>query len=286
MSDNSRAALYALISLALMSSAWAVTKAAVAEYHVLQVLFFRQAIVLSTTLPQIKRNFPDSLKTKQPVVHGIRLLGAFVGLVCSIWAIGLLPMTTAATLGFSQTFFMAVLAVIFLNEHVGVHRIGAIMVGFVGVLIVVRPGGEGFGSLGMYVAIMGALGAAVALTSVKHLSRTESTATLLAYQTICIGAVAAVSMIWVWKTPDLNGWMLLIGIGLLSAPAQWIGVTALRLGESSLLANIQYSKLLYAGVLGYFFFGEIPDRYTVIGACVIIASGFYIFHREARRNKS
>jgi drug/metabolite transporter (DMT)-like permease len=283
MSDNSRAALLALISVALMSIAWAVTKAAVVDYHVLQVLFFRQAIVLTSTLPEIKKHFPNSLKTKQPVLHSIRLIGAFVGLSCSIWAVSLLPLTTATILSFSQTFFMAILAALFLSEHVGIHRIGAIAVGFIGVLIVVRPGGEGFGSLGTFVAITGAMGAAVAFTSVKHLSQTESTATLLAFQTIVIGGIAAVSMVWFWKTPDLTGWMLLLGVGLLSAPAQWIGVTAVRLGESSLLANIQYSKLIYAGILGYLFFNEVPDGYTVLGACVIIASAFYIFHREAAR---
>ena len=283
MSDNSRAALLALISVALMSLAWAVTKAAVVEYHVLQVLFFRQAIVLSSTLPQIKRHFPESLKTKQPLLHGLRLIGAFVGLSCSIWAVSLLPLTTATTLGFSQTFFMAILAALFLSEHVGIHRIGAITVGFIGVLIVVRPGGEGLASIGVLAAIAGALGAAVAFTCVKTLSQTESTATLLAYQTIVIGSVAATSMLWFWKTPDLSGWLLLMGVGLLSAPAQWIGVTAVRLGESSLLANIQYSKLIYAGILGYLFFNEVPDRFTVLGACVIIASAFYIFHREATR---
>ena len=238
-----------------------------------------------STLPKISQNFPHSLKTKQPKVHAIRLAGAFVGLTCGIWAVGLLPLTTATTLAFSQTFFMAVLAAMFLGEHVGGHRISAVAFGFVGVLIVVRPGAEGVASVGTIVAILGALGAAVAFISVRWLSQTESTATLLAYQTIFVGFLAAVPMFWLWKTPDLHGWLLLISIGILAVPAQWIGVAAVRLGESSLLANIQYVKLIYAGILGFIFFAEVPDRFTIMGAFVIIGSAIYIFYRESRSTK-
>ncbi|MFT5787338.1 MAG: drug/metabolite transporter (DMT)-like permease [Ascidiaceihabitans sp.] len=283
MTNNSKAAFLALISTALITGVAALSKAAVVDYHVLQILFFRQCIVFLSTLPQIIQGFPNSLKTKNPKVHVVRLAGAFVGLTCSIWAVGLLPLTTATTLAFSQTFFMAILAFVFLRETVGVHRIGAIIVGFIGVLIVVRPGNEGFANLGTLVAIAGALGAAVAFISVPWLSQTETTATLIAYQTVFVGILAAIPMLWLWKTPDLEGWALLISVGLLAVPAQWIGVAAVRLGESSLLANIQYAKLLYAGLLGYFIFGEVPDRYTLIGATVIIASALYIFHRESKR---
>jgi drug/metabolite transporter (DMT)-like permease len=282
MTDNTRAAFLALISTGLITGVAALSKAAVVDYHVLQILFFRQCIVFLSTLPQIAKDFPNSLKTENPKLHCIRLAGAFVGLTFSIWAVGLLPLTTATTLAFSQTFFMAVLAFVFLKEAVGWHRIGAIIVGFLGVLIVVRPGGEGFANLGTLVAIAGAFGGAVAFISVRSLSQTESTATLIAYQTIIIGILAAIPMFWLWKTPDYTGWVLLISVGLLAVPAQWIGVAAVRLGESSLLANVQYAKLIYAGLLGYFIFNEVPDWYTVIGASVIIASAFYIFQREAK----
>lgn len=282
MTDNSKAALLALVSTGLITGVAALSKAAIVEYHVLQILFFRQTIVFLSTLPLIVRDFPSSLKTENPKIHVIRLAGAFVGLTCGIWAVGLLPLTTATTIAFSQTFFMALLAVIFLGESVGAHRIGAIVVGFIGVLIVVRPGNDGFTSLGTLVAIAGAFGAGVAFISVRWLSQRESTATLLAYQTVFVGLFAAVPMIWLWKTPDLSGWILLVCVGLLAVPAQWIGVAAVRLGESSLLANIQYAKLIYAGLLGFFIFDEIPDQFTLLGAVIIIGSAFYIFHREAK----
>lgn len=286
MTNNSKAAFLALISTALITGVAALSKAAVVDYHVLQILFFRQCIIFLSTLPQITHDFPNSLKTKNPKVHAIRLTGAFVGLTCGIWAVGLLPLTTATTLAFSQTFFMAILALIFLKESVGIHRIGAIIVGFVGVLIVVRPGSEGFANLGTFIAITGALGAAVAFISVRWLSQSERTATLLVYQATFVGILAAIPMFWLWKTPDFMGWILLTSVGVLAVPAQWIGVTAVRLGESSLLAYIQYAKLLYAGLLGYFIFDEVPDRYTLIGATVIIASALYIFHRESKKTSN
>ena len=166
MTNNSKAAFLALVSTGLITGVAALSKAAVVDYHVLQILFFRQCIVFLSTLPQIAKDFPNSLRTKNPKVHALRLSGAFVGLTCGIWAVGLLPLTTATTLAFSQTFFMAILAFLFLKERVGWHRIGAIIVGFIGVLIVVRPGADGFANLGTLVAIAGALGAAVAFISV------------------------------------------------------------------------------------------------------------------------
>ena len=114
---------------------------------------------------------------------------------------------------------MAILAFVFSKETIGVHRIGAIIVGFIGVLIVVRPGNEGFANLGTLVAIAGALGAAVAFISVRWLSQTETTETLIAYQTVFVGIFSTIPMLWLWKTTDLEEWALLTSVGLLAVPA-------------------------------------------------------------------
>lgn len=283
MSNNLQAALWALLATALFTIVAAMAKIAVADYHVLQILFIRQFIVFLSVLPPVATTFPESLKTRQPHVHALRLTGAFVALSAGIWAVAVLPLTTAITLAFAQVFFVALLARKFLHEPVGVHRLSAVAIGFVGVVVVMRPGIGGFIDLNALIPVAGALAAAVAITSVRRLSQTESTATLLAYQSVFVGAMAGLPLIWLWVTPDRPGFILLVSIGILATVAQWAGVKALRLGEASMIGNIEYMKLIYAAILGYVLFSELPDVFTIAGALIIVGASVYIFHREAVR---
>ena len=286
MSDNIKGILWALLSTGLFTVVAAMVKVAVNEYHVLQILFFRQMIVFLSSLPSIAKSFPQSLKTQHPGIHSLRLTGAFIALSCSIWAVAVLPLTTTITLSFAQVFFIALIALYFMGERIGTHRIGAVIVGFIGVVIVMRPGIEGIVDARAFIPVLGAFGAAMAMTSVRKLSQTESTATLLFYQALIIGVMAGVPLFWLWVTPDLTGTLLLMAMGVIATVANWVGVKALRLGEASVIGNIQYTQLVYAAILGIFLFDEVPDIYTIIGATVIIGSSIYIFHREALVKKA
>ncbi len=129
-------------------------------------------------------------------------------------------------------------------------------------------------------SLLGALGAGVAIVSVRKLSQSESTATLLIYQAVFVGVLSGVPLFWLWVTPDLTGLVLLLLMGVLATVGQWVGVKALRLGEASVIGNIQYVQLIYAAILGFFLFNEIPDVYTIVGATIIISASAFIFHRE------
>lgn len=280
MPDNIKGILWALIATGLFATVAAMAKVAVDEYHVLQILFFRQIVVFLSSLPSIAKSFPQSLKTEHPKIHALRLIGAFIALSCGIWAVAVLPLTTAVTLGFAQVLFVVLLASRFLIEPVGVHRVAAVVVGFIGVVIVMRPGVEGIVDPGAIIPIIGAFGAAIAVTSVRKLSQTESTATLLIYQAVFVGVLAGVPLLWLWVTPDLNGMLFLLTMGVLATIGQWVGVKALRLGEASVVGNIEYVKLIYAAIFGYLIFKEVPDIYTIVGAAVIVGASIYIFRRE------
>lgn len=282
MSDNAKAILWALIAAALYAGVAALAKLAVQDYHVLQILFVRQGVVLASSLPGTVRSFPAGLRTRRPGLHLVRLGGAFIALTCGIWAVAVLPLTVATTLAFAQVFFVALLARVFLAEQVGWHRLSAVIAGFVGVIVVMRPGVEGVVALHALIPILGALGAAAAITAVRSLSQTETTATLLLYQALFVGALSGVPLFWLWQTPDLAGWCLLLVMGGMSALGQWLGVRALRLGEASVVGPIEYSKLIYATVLGFVVFHELPDGYTLLGAAIIVGASLYILHREAR----
>lgn len=284
MSDNLQGVFWALVATALFAAVAAMAKVVVGDYHVLQILFFRQVVVLLSALPSILGTFPQGLKTKHPVLHGCRLLGAFVALSSGIWAVALLPLTTATTLAFAQVFFVALLALVFLDEAVGLRRLSAIAIGFAGVLIVMRPGVDGIATVHALVPVGGALGAAIAVVCVRRLSQTDSTATLLAYQAIFVGVLAGLPLFWLWVTPTLSDLVFLLAMGAVAAIAQWIGVRALRLGEVSLIGNIEYMKLVYAMLFGYALFAEVPDGHTLLGAAIIVGSSIYLLHRERIRH--
>lgn len=284
--DNIKGVIWALLATGLFATVAAMAKVAVTEYHVLQILFFRQIVVFLSSLPSIAKSFPRSLKTRHPGLHALRLAGAFVALSTSIWAVAVLPLTTAITLAFAQVFFVALLAMRFLGEPVGPHRIGAVIVGFIGVVVAMRPGVDGIFNAYALIPLVGALGAAFAVMSVRKLSQTESTATLLVYQALFVGLLAGIPLFWLWVTPDLTGLIFLLAMGVLATIGQWVGVRALRLGEASVIGNIQYTQLIYAAILGYALFGEIPDLHTLAGAAIIIASALYIVHRETVRRRA
>ena len=267
-----RGIVFALAATALFAITSAIVKVLVADYPVLQILFVRQLIVGVSVLPSILKSDSGQLKTDYPGLHGLRLMGAFVALTAGIWSVAILPLTSATVLAFTQVFFVVLLAARFLNETISKRRVLTIVAGFVGVTLVVRPGLDGMTALGVLIAIGGALGAAVAVTCVRTLSQTDSTATLLTYQALFVGLMSGIPMFWIWKSPTLWDLVMLITIGVLATAAQWFGVAALRLSPVSVIGNIEYMKLFYASVLGYLFFSEIPAPITLIGSVIIVLS--------------
>lgn len=285
MSENLQAILWALLASILVALVSVMAKIAVTDFHVLQILFIRQMFILFSVLPSVLRDFPKSLKTKHPFIHALRLLGAFVALSTGVWALAVLPLTTAITLAFSQVLFVALLAFIFLKEMIDLPRATAVILGFIGVVIVMHPSLDGFINIYALIPIIGALATAVAVISVRKLSQTESTATLLAYQAIFVGLLAGIPLFWLWIEPNFTEFMLLITMGIVATAANWVGVKALRLAEASLTSNIEYVKLIYAAIFGYFLFDEIPDNYTIIGAFIIVAASVYMFRHEAKKKQ-
>jgi drug/metabolite transporter (DMT)-like permease len=286
MSSNAQGVLWALLASLLYASAAAMAKFAIVDFHVLQILLFRQIVVFLSVCPRILRDPVNNLKTRHPWMHAARLAGAFVSLSCGIWAVAVLPLTTAITLGFAQVFFLSLLAIVILGEKVGLNRALAIMFGFIGVLIVMRPESHGLLDIHALIPLLGAMGAGVAVICVRKLSQTESTATLLAYQSTFVGVLAAIPLIWLWATPSFSELLFLLSMGAVATAGQWSGVQALRTGEASFVGNIQYSQIVYSTIFGYVFFSEMPDAYTFVGASIIVASAIFMMHREGLNKAS
>jgi len=203
-----------------------------------------------------------------------------MSLALSLWAVSVLPLMTAVVLMFSQAFIVALLAHLYLGEKLGWHRMMAILIGFVGVIVVARPDVATFTNFNALIAIGAACGAAIALVCVRKLSQVESTATLLSYQAVFVGLLAGIPLLWFWKTPDLSQTLFLLSMGVVATLGQWVGVKALRFGEAGIISSLKYSELVYAAIFGFWLFSEIPDGHTLVGAVLIIASGIYMIYRQ------
>jgi drug/metabolite transporter (DMT)-like permease len=192
-----------------------------------------------------------------------------------------MPLADTITIGFAAPLIMTVLSVFLLKERVGARRWAAVIVGFIGVVIVMQPSGAGYGTPALFA--LGSAGAfAAVLILTRSLAATESVPCLMFWNSAAVSAAMAVAMLPHWRTPT----GLDIGVFAINAATGAVGqmliTEAFRLGEVSLLAPIQYTSLLWAACFGILIFHDAPTVTLLIGAGVIIASTLYIVEREAR----
>jgi drug/metabolite transporter (DMT)-like permease len=282
ITGNVRGSLFALAAAAVFTVASALVKIATKDYHVWEILLFRQLTMLVFVLPMLFHNFPANLKTKRPGTHLLRLISAFTALTLSFVAVAHLPLATAISFSFTKTLFASILAGFVLKETVGWRRTIAIVLGFAGILIILRPGLDSAASYYGLLATISALGAGLSVVCIRSMAATESTSTLLGSQAIFIAVLVVVPCYFVWKTPDFLGLVVLLSIGITSFLAQWLGMLSYRAGEISVVTGMEYSKLIYAVLIGIFVFSEWPDAATLLGALIIVGSSAFTIWRENR----
>jgi drug/metabolite transporter (DMT)-like permease len=216
-------------------------------------------------------------------LHLLRGAIAVMMMGCFAYALKTLPLSTAYALFFVAPLMITAMSVPILREHVGPRRWAAIAVGFIGVLVVLRPSGDGvLGLAGL--AILGcAFGHAVSAISVRVLGRSDSTQAMVFWMVtlLALGAGALALPHWL---PIANAhWLLIAGIGVSGALGQVAVTEAFRLGEASVIAPFEYTALAWGLVLDLTLWGVLPDRITWVGAAIIVASGLYLMRREASR---
>ncbi len=250
------------------------------DLHPLQITFVRLSVGVLAILPFVWRAGRAALKTRHPGIHALRAVAGGGAMICGIAALDKLPLADFTALSFAQPLFAVILAILVLGETVGWRRWGATLAGFLGVVIMVRPGSGSF-DVDALLAVAMALGIAVAVILAKRLPAEESQVTILLYFSVTTALVFAAPALAVWRTPTLPEALGLVGFGLGGLITQALMIAAYRTGEASVVAPFDYSKLIVAGILGFALFGEVPDRWTVAGAAVIVAATLYIARREA-----
>jgi drug/metabolite transporter (DMT)-like permease len=251
-------------------------------FPVMQILLFRTAFALVPIVLLISRlgGF-RALKTRNYFGHLGRSLFSTMALIGFIYAFGQMPLADVVAIGFSAPLFITALSLPILGEHVGPRRWAAVWVGFLGVIVMVRPGAGVLDAVAL-VALAATVCYALGVISIRLLNRTETTAALAFYVNLnsLLTALIAVPFGFVWPT-----WMQtaqLIAVGLIGGLAQLLLTSAYRLAPVAVVAPFDYTAMLYVIGFGYLFFGDLPDRSLLVGALIVIAGGLYILHREAR----
>lgn len=250
--------------------------------HVTQILFVRQMGMVVMVLPAIMRHFPGSLRSNRPGLQMMRMGFAVVAMLGGFTAVIHLPLADATAIFFAKSFFITIFAVLFLREIVGAYRWSAVVVGFGGVMIMLQPGTAEF-SIYSLASLTGAAAAAAVMIILRILSQHDSADTIMTWSALGIGLAMALPGIYYWQSPTAYEWSLLAVLAVVSYFGQRCNIFAYKHGEASLLASLDYTRLLWATVLGYLVFGDFPGVATWIGASIVIAAAIFTVYRESLR---
>jgi drug/metabolite transporter (DMT)-like permease len=276
-----RAALLMLGSTAFFGMMAIAIKLATQSLHTFEVAFFRNFFGLMAAIPLLLRHGPTFFKTTQWPRYIVRCAIGIASMFAGFWAIGHLPLAQAVALSYSTPIFVTIAAVIFLHEQVRARRWAAVVLGFVGVLIIVRPGTAEF-SAGTLVALAAAVLSGIVSIQIKQLSRTEPADRIVLLTTLIWVPMSLLPALMVWEWPRGIVWLWVIAAGALGTGGHMLWTRALKLGDVSALTPISFMQLPLVAIAGWLLFQERLDRWTVVGAIVIFAANAYIAHREAQ----
>jgi drug/metabolite transporter (DMT)-like permease len=278
---------YMIASVAVFSVINAVVKWEAARYPLNEVVFFRCLFSLVPCLALLAATGGfRRLRTQRLKEHIGRGAMQFISMMSIFAAFGLMPLADAVSISFSSPLFLTLLSIPLLGERVGRHRWAAVLVGFLGVLVMIRAGG-GFGggiaSTGALLALSSALIGASVTIAVRRMTLTEATATLVTYQALVTTVLSAVLLPFAWTTPDWQDVLAMAAIGLCSAVGQYWWTQAFRFAPAAVAAPFSYLAMIWALLLGYFVWGDVPTPLLLTGAMVVAVSGLYILYRETVR---
>jgi drug/metabolite transporter (DMT)-like permease len=253
-----------------------------AHYPESQMVFFRCAAGIAAIAPFVVRSGVAALAVKRPWTVFRRCFFSTLGFFASFYAFAHLPLADAQAISFSRVLFITVLAVWILNERVGWRRWTAVGVGFIGVLIMLRPTGATPPSLATLAALASAFLFGVTIVTVKDLTRDHSSLTLVAWTNIFTTFVGLPFAFLAWVQPGALDLLLFLAMGFAGVGAQSCYVRALANADASLMGLIDYVRLPLAIFFGWLIFAERPDLMMLAGALIIIGSTLYITWRESR----
>ncbi|WP_350017211.1 EamA family transporter [Rhodanobacter sp. IGA1.0] len=267
------ASLFALMAVCI--------RLASAQLHPFQITFFRSGFGALFALPLLHGHGWQLLRTPRLGFYIVRCVLGMGGMLAGFWAIVNLPLAEAVALSYSSPLFVTIGAVLFLGEVVRMRRWSAVVAGFIGVLVIVRPGSDAFTGGSLVALLAAALTGAVTI-SIKSLTGSEPADRIVLLTTLLWIPLSLPAALSVWQWPHAGTWPWLVLSGALGTGGHFCWTRALRLADASLLAPFSYLQLLIVALLAWWIFGEPLDRHTAAGAAIIIAASLYIAWREHR----
>lgn len=250
------------------------------EYPTGEVLFFRGFFGLLPTFFLIPKNkLKIFYKTNRPKEHLFRCLMGLIALVAIVIALRKLPLAVVVSLSFAAPLFITVLSIFLLSEKVGLFRWGAVLIGFIGVIVISEPG---FDQMNIYylLPLIFCIGMAFVTITIRKLSTSEPIWLISIFFTITISIAGLFTISMGWKMPDLKDFILLALIGVTGGSANLFLTQSYKLSEVSLVAPLKYLSLVFAVIFGYLIWNEVPTFKTLIGASLVIFASLIIFRRE------
>ncbi len=279
-----RAIVCMLLGTALVTLNDAVLKWFTNDYHVGQIMFCRGIFIsLPIGILVWRSGSFRSLRTENPKGHLIRTSLVVIGTFLFITGLKYLPLTDAVAIAFAGPLFITALAHPLLGENVGWRRWFAVMAGFLGILLIMRPEGSVIQWAALFPLAASFTGALRDLLT-RHLSNKEFSIALLFYTSVGVTTVGLATLPFTWISVSALDWLFFSFSGLLIGSAHFLMIETFRYGEAALVAPFKYSGVIWAGALGYFIWGDVPELSTIAGIGIVIISGFYILHRERVKN--
>lgn len=256
------------------------------DYEILQVVWARYMFHALVFLLIFSRSgIVSQMRTSRPFLHLARSVALMLGTVAFFTALIYLSLPEAVAINFAAPLLVTALSIPFLGEKVGPRRWAAIVVGFIGVLVIIRPG-LGVMHWAAFLPLITAVCYASYQIMTRIAGRTEDTKTSL-FWTSAVGVVVMSCIApFVWKTPDAQGWALMVATGALFGFGHYLLIRAFEVAAVSTLSPFLYTQLIWVTIISVVVFSQYPDFYSILGAAIVTCSGLYIWHRETRDRRT
>ena len=284
MSTNKLAIFLIIISVFFGTVMLSFLKIAQEDVNVYVAGFFRFFLGLVIILPYIIKKKDAVLKTPHLKKHFLRAIPSLPAMLLYFSALVLLPIEKLTAISFVVPLMVTILAVFFLGEKIYIYRTLALILGFSGMLIIIRPGFVDI-SIGVYMVLFSALLWSINIIITKKISKDDSAITILAYQSIFMSILSFFIVLFFWETPSLKSFIYLVLSAICGTVLHLTLNHAFKLVDVSMTQPYSFLNLVFASIIGYFVFDEIPDAYTWIGASIIFIGVLIISYREMKLDK-
>jgi drug/metabolite transporter (DMT)-like permease len=281
--DVVRGIMFMIAATVMFAASNAISKWVVAIYPVGEVMFSRSLsslIVCSAFMLPVTGL--SVFATKRPRDHLARGLSQAISQTFTVLAFSLMPLAGAVAINFSAPLFSALISVLWLKERAGAARWGTLLAGFVGVLIVVKPGADSF-QLGALFALANAVMYGSVTVAVRGMSKTESANTLLMWQMVTLAVFHSLLLVFGFRWPTPQHAVLLASSGVANAAAQYLWTKALHAAPATAVSPFYYFLLVWSMALGFLVWGDVPTTSLLVGSGIVVASGLFLLYREAQR---